>query len=84
MTVGKIPASLKRSQNSLLVCRQSGTAVAIRFGDSVRPTIKPVDIVKLLVDAGAWGEVNLHDNDLVVIDGTYSGRDNCHIPRWWA
>ena len=44
------------------------------FGDAVRPTIKPVDIVKLLADVGAWG-VNLHDNDLVPIDATPSERD---------
>lgn len=44
------------------------------FGDAVRPTIKPVDIVKLLAEVGAWG-VNLHDNDLVPIDATSSERD---------
>src|SRR3954470_512684 len=44
------------------------------FGDAVRPTIKPVDIVKFLAEVGAWG-VNLHDNDLVPIDATPSERD---------
>ncbi len=44
------------------------------FGDAVRPTIKPVEIVKLLAEVGAWG-VNLHDNDLVPIDATPSERD---------
>lgn len=44
------------------------------FGDAVRPTIKPVDIVKLLAEVGAWG-VNLHDNDLVPIDATAAERD---------
>jgi xylose isomerase len=45
------------------------------FGDAVRPTIKPVDIVKLLAEVGAWG-VNLHDNDLVPIDATPDERDS--------
>jgi xylose isomerase len=44
------------------------------FGDAVRDTIKPVDIVKFLAEVGAWG-VNLHDNDLVPIDATPSERD---------
>lgn len=44
------------------------------FGDAVRETIKPVDIVKLLGEVGAWG-VNLHDNDLVPIDATPADRD---------
>jgi xylose isomerase len=44
------------------------------FGDAVRPTMKPVEIVKLLAEVGAWG-VNLHDNDLVPIDATPSERD---------
>ena len=44
------------------------------FGDAVRNTIKPVDIVKFLAEVGAWG-VNLHDNDLVPIDATPSERD---------
>jgi xylose isomerase len=45
------------------------------FGDSVRPTIRPVDIVRMLAEVGAWG-VNLHDNDLVPIDATCSERDS--------
>lgn len=44
------------------------------FGDAVRPTISPNDIVALLAGCGAWG-VNLHDNDLVPIDATTAERD---------
>ena len=44
------------------------------FGDAVRATIPPNDIVALLGEVGAWG-VNLHDNDLVPIDATASERD---------
>jgi len=44
------------------------------FGDAVRPTISPVDIVGMLAEVGAWG-VNLHDNDLVPIDATPAERD---------
>jgi xylose isomerase len=44
------------------------------FGDAVRATITPVDIVRLLSEVGAWG-VNLHDNDLVPIDATPTERD---------
>lgn len=44
------------------------------FGDAVRATIKPTEIVALLAEVGAWG-VNLHDNDLVPIDATPSERD---------
>jgi xylose isomerase len=44
------------------------------FGDVVRPTIPPVDIVGLLAEVGAWG-VNLHDNDLVPIEATPAERD---------
>jgi xylose isomerase len=44
------------------------------FGDAVRPSISPVDIVAMLAEVGAWG-VNLHDNDLVPIDATASERD---------
>jgi xylose isomerase len=43
------------------------------FGDAVRPTIQPTDIVKFLAEVGAWG-VNLHDNDLVPIDATPAER----------
>jgi xylose isomerase len=44
------------------------------FGDAVRPTLPPNDIVRVLGELGAWG-VNLHDNDLVPIDATASERD---------
>ncbi|HKT25252.1 MAG TPA: TIM barrel protein, partial [Terriglobales bacterium] len=44
------------------------------FGEAVRPTIPPNDIVALLAEVGAWG-VNLHDNDLVPIDTTPAERD---------
>src|ERR1700721_3093139 len=44
------------------------------FGDAVRPTIPPVDIVAMLAEVGAWG-VNLHDNDLVPMDATAAERD---------
>jgi len=50
------------------------------FGDAVRPTISPVDIVAMLAEVGAWG-VNLHDNDLVPIDATPSERD-CIVRRF--
>ena len=45
------------------------------FGDAVRPTISPIEIVSLLAEVGAWG-VNLHDNDLVPIDATPTERDS--------
>lgn len=44
------------------------------FGEAVRPTISPVEIVAMLAEVGAWG-VNFHDNDLVPIDATASERD---------
>ena len=44
------------------------------FGDAVRPTLKPVDAVKLLAEVGAYG-VNFHDNDLVPIDATAAEQD---------
>jgi xylose isomerase len=44
------------------------------FGDAVRDTIQPTEIVSLLAEVGAWG-VNLHDNDLVPIDATPAERD---------
>jgi xylose isomerase len=44
------------------------------FGEAVRPTFPPNDIVKVLGEIGAWG-VNLHDNDLVPIDATPAERD---------
>src|SRR5436305_9724727 len=43
------------------------------FGDAVRPTLPPVDAVRMLAEVGAWG-VNLHDNDLVPIDATCAER----------
>src|SRR6185437_4139562 len=44
------------------------------FGDAVRPTLNPVEAVRLLARVGAWG-VSLHDNDLVPIDATAAERD---------
>src|SRR5579862_8583845 len=44
------------------------------FGDAVRPTMPPTQIVSVLAEVGAWG-VNLHDNDLVPIDATPAERD---------
>jgi xylose isomerase len=44
------------------------------FGDAVRATFPPNDIVATLGEIGAWG-VNLHDNDLVPIDATPADRD---------
>ncbi|HZR31458.1 MAG TPA: xylose isomerase [Terriglobales bacterium] len=44
------------------------------FGDVVRPTLPPVEAVRMLAEVGAWG-VNLHDNDLVPIDATPAERD---------
>jgi len=44
------------------------------FGEAVRPTLPPIDIVRLLAEVGAMG-VNLHDNDLVPIDATPAERD---------
>jgi len=44
------------------------------FGDAVRPTLKPVDAVRMLAEVGAWG-VNYHDNDLVPIDATPAEHD---------
>ncbi|MGB2622979.1 MAG: xylose isomerase [Candidatus Acidiferrum sp.] len=44
------------------------------FGDFVRETLPPDDIVALLAEVGAWG-VNFHDNDLVPIDATLQERD---------
>lgn len=39
------------------------------FGDAVRKSLSPVEIVHLLAEVGAWG-VNFHDNDLVPITAT--------------
>ena len=44
------------------------------FGDAVRPSLPPVEAVRLLAEVGAWG-VNFHDNDLVPIDATAQERD---------
>src|SRR5712671_4555075 len=44
------------------------------FGEAVRPTLPPVDAVRMLAETGAWG-VNLHDNDLVPIDAKPAERD---------
>jgi xylose isomerase len=44
------------------------------FGDAVRPSISPTEIVHMLSEIGAWG-VNLHDNDLVPIDAAPTERD---------
>src|SRR5882762_4546951 len=44
------------------------------FGDAVRESVSPGDLVTLLAEVGAWG-VNLHDNDLVPIDATLPERD---------
>jgi xylose isomerase len=44
------------------------------FGDAVRETLSPVEIVKMLAEIGAYG-VNFHDNDLVPIDATFAERD---------
>ncbi|HXX27568.1 MAG TPA: xylose isomerase [Terriglobales bacterium] len=44
------------------------------FGDAVRGSISPLEIVSLLGEVGAWG-VNLHDNDLVPIDAQPAERD---------
>jgi len=45
------------------------------FGEAVRPSKSPVELVGLLGEVGAWG-VNFHDNDLVPIDATAAERDN--------
>ncbi len=44
------------------------------FGEPVRQTMSPVDLVHLLAGVGAYG-VNFHDNDLVPIDATSAQRD---------
>ena len=44
------------------------------FGDAVRPTLTPVEAVRMLGEIGAYG-VNFHDNDLVPIDATPPERD---------
>jgi xylose isomerase len=44
------------------------------FGDAVRPTLTPVEAVRMLGELGAYG-VNFHDNDLVPIDASPQQRD---------
>jgi len=44
------------------------------FGDAVRPTLPPVEAVRMLSEVGAYG-VNFHDNDLVPIDADARERD---------
>jgi xylose isomerase len=44
------------------------------FGDAVRPTLPPVEAVRMLAEVGAYG-VNFHDNDLVPIDASAEVRD---------
>ncbi len=44
------------------------------FGDAVRPTLPPLEAVRMLAEVGAYGTC-LHDNDLVPIDATKSERD---------
>lgn len=44
------------------------------FGEAVRDSLSPVEIVQMLAEVGAMG-VNLHDNDLVPIDATPQERD---------
>ena len=44
------------------------------FGQPVRETLSPVQLVHLLAEVGAY-EINLHDNDLVPIDASPSERD---------
>src|SRR6266404_485598 len=45
-----------------------------QFGDAVRPTLPPVEAVRMLAEVGAYG-VNFHDNDLVPINATPAERD---------
>ena len=44
------------------------------FGEAVRESMPPANLVRLLAEVGAYG-VNLHDNDLVPIDATPQERD---------
>jgi xylose isomerase len=44
------------------------------FGEAVRETLSPVQLVELLSEVGAYG-VNFHDNDLVPIDATPAERE---------
>jgi xylose isomerase len=43
------------------------------FGEPVRPSLSPVELVHLLAEVGAYG-VNFHDNDLVPIDASPAER----------
>ncbi len=45
-----------------------------QFGQTVRDSLSPQQIVHLLAEEGAYG-VNFHDNDLVPIDATAQERD---------
>jgi xylose isomerase len=45
------------------------------FGEPVRASLSPVELVHLLAEVGAYG-VNFHDNDLVPIDATPTERDS--------
>ncbi|HEX6800565.1 MAG TPA: xylose isomerase [Ktedonobacterales bacterium] len=49
------------------------------FGEPVRPTRSPIDLVRLLGAVGGVYGVNLHDNDLVPID--VSAAERSHIVR---
>jgi xylose isomerase len=51
-----------------------GNPGADAFGQPVRPTLSPADIVYLLGEVGAYG-VNFHDNDLIPIDAPPSERE---------
>ncbi|NPV75857.1 MAG: xylose isomerase [Anaerolineae bacterium] len=51
-----------------------GSVGADPFGQPVRPSLTPVQLVHILAEVGAYG-VNFHDNDLVPIDATPSERD---------
>jgi xylose isomerase len=44
------------------------------FGEAVRETLSPVQLVELLSEVGAYG-VNFHDNDLVPINADSNERD---------
>ena len=44
------------------------------FGEAVRASLSPVQLVHLLAEVGAYG-VNFHDNDLVPINATPAARD---------
>jgi xylose isomerase len=44
------------------------------FGEPVRESLSPVELVQLLAEVGAYG-VNFHDNDLVPIDASAAERD---------